>query len=355
MKIKIVGSGLIGTSLALAWQKSGHEIELSDRSAENLELAINLLGGANLHHADPEVIVIATPVHQILGALHTEFEANPEATFIDIGGLKTNLLLEVARIPGLNARFCSSHPMAGREVNGPESARGDLFTGRPWILTPSAQTEPRSLSIARELALEAGASIFELAPEEHDAAVALVSHLPQAISSLLGVVIGQGESEYLGLAGQGLRDVSRLAASDGGLWSDLLISNRSAVLPLLEEYAAALDGLREALEESDSERLIALLGEGSEGRSKIPGKHGGIARNYHQLPIVIDDKPGQLARIFLECAQANVNIEDLTMEHSPGQQTGLITLSLSESDALKLHAHLTSLGWLAHLPRANAQ
>ena len=355
MRIKIVGAGLIGTSLALSWKMRGHEIDLADKSESNLVLARQLLGGEAMVHSTPDVIVIATPVQEILTALQREFEDNPESIFIDIGGLKTNLLLEVARIPGLNARFCSSHPMAGREVSGPEAARADLFTGRPWIITPSAQTEPRTLGIARELAEETGASIFELAPEEHDSAIALVSHLPQVVSTLLGGAILEGESEYLVLAGQGLRDVSRLAASDVGLWSELLIANRSALLPLLEVLSDSLTQLREHLESADHRGTSELLKRGNEGRARIPGKHGGQARNYHQLPIVIDDKPGQLARIFLECAQANVNIEDLSIEHSPGQQTGLITLSLSESDASKLYEHLTSLGWLAHLPRANSQ
>jgi prephenate dehydrogenase len=355
MRIKIVGTGLIGTSLALAWKMRGHEIELADKSEAHLALASHLLGEVTLQHGAADVVVIATPVQEILTSLQGEFDSNPEAIFIDIGGLKTNLLLEVARIPGLNARFCSSHPMAGREVSGPESARADLFLGRPWIITPSAQTERRTLTIARELATETGASIFELAPEEHDSAIALVSHLPQVVSSLLGGAILEGESEYLVLAGQGLRDVSRLAASDIELWSELLIANKSAVLPLLEVLGDSLSQLREHLESADYQGVSELLRRGNEGRSRIPGKHGGQARNYHQLPIVIDDKPGQLARIFLECAQANVNIEDLSMEHSPGQETGLITLSLSEADATKLYEHLTSLGWLAHLPRAISQ
>lgn len=362
MRIKIVGAGLIGTSMALALKQSGHEISLVDNVAENQRIAESLLGvdsGSGQRAGEPEVVIIATPISSILSALIAEFNANPEATFIDIGGLKSNLVLEVARVPGLNSRFCSTHPMAGREVSGPTAARADLFQGRPWLITPSAQTDPRSLSVARELASECGATIVEMAPEEHDGVIALISHLPQVTASLLGTVIeasvGSGEEEFLSLSGQGLRDTIRLASSDSAMWSELLVANRSAVLPLLEEFAEKIAALSTALENSDRAAVSGILHEGAAGKARIPGKHGGVARNYHYLPIVIDDRPGQLARIFLECAQANVNIEDLSMEHSPGQETGLITLALSSDDATKLYNHLTSLGWLAHLPRANAQ
>ena len=366
MRIKIVGAGLIGTSIALALKQQGHLVTVTDRDHSNEDLARSLLGVSAVTEVgeaalSPEVILIATPISSIFTTLCTEFNENSEATFIDIGGLKSNLVLEVATIPGLNSRFCSTHPMAGREVNGPAAARADLFRGRPWLITPSAQTDPRVLSIARDIASECGATVVEMAPEEHDSAIALISHLPQVTASLLGSVIQaevgaeSEEANYLSLSGQGLRDTIRLASSDSRMWSELLLYNRSSIIPLLETLTSKIASLTEALENEDEDGIREILDLGAQGKSLIPGKHGGVARNYHYLPIVIDDRPGQLARIFLECAQANVNIEDLMMEHSPGQQTGLITLALSAEDATKLHSHLTSLGWLAHSPRANAQ
>jgi prephenate dehydrogenase len=96
------------------------------------------------------------------------------------------------------------------------------------------------------------------------------------------------------------------------------------------------------------EEIEDFLKKGREGKDKIPGKHGAKSRNYAYLPIVIDDKPGQLAIIFNECAKIAVNIEDLSIEHSPGQETGLITLALSESDCIKLSEHLEKLGFKVH-------
>jgi len=353
MHIRIVGSGLIGTSFALSLKSQGHTLEMIDQDAANQRLARDLLGtpGESDLLGDPELIVIATPVDQIFSVLISEFERNPEARFIDIGGLKSNLLLEVARIPGLNARFLGTHPMAGREIAGPQGARADLFEGRAWILTPSAQTSPALITSIKELIRATGATCFELEPEIHDERIALVSHLPQVLSSLLGAVLADRDEDELTLAGGGLRDTSRLAASSPELWGPLLTLNASEVLPLLESLRGYIDIMVNRLESGDATGVAKLIAQGNIGRSNIPGKHGGKDREYHLLPIVIEDRPGQLAKIFHECEVIGVNVEDLTIEHSPGQETGLVTLALSESDAKRMHAHMVEQGWLAHQPR----
>jgi prephenate dehydrogenase len=351
MHIRIVGSGLIGTSFALSLKSQGHTLEMIDQNAANQRLARDLIGSPGEGVGDPEVIVIATPVDQIFAVLVAEYERYPEARFIDLGGLKSNLLLEVARIPGLNARFLGTHPMAGREIAGPQGARADLFEGRAWILTPSAQTSPALLTSIKELISATGASCFELEPEIHDQRIALVSHLPQVLSSLLGAMLADKDEDELTLAGGGLRDTSRLAASSPELWGPLLTLNASEVLPLLESLRGYVDIMVNRLESGDAAGVAQLIAQGNIGRSNIPGKHGGKDREYHLLPIVIEDRPGQLAKIFHECEVIGVNVEDLTIEHSPGQETGLVTLALSESDAQRMHSHMVEQGWLAHQPR----
>jgi prephenate dehydrogenase len=354
MEIKIVGSGLIGTSLGLALAEKGHRITVQDRDPSHEKMAKDLLGSRSGEgeSGQPDLIVIATPVESVLELLLEQYARYPEARFIDISGLKSNLLLEVARIPGLNARFLGTHPMAGRELSGPESARADLFEGRAWIITPSLQTSPEFLQVVRALLEGTGASIFELDPGLHDEQIALVSHLPQVMSTLLGVELSEAEAEELTLAGGGLRDISRLAASDPELWATLLTMNSRELLPLLESLKRSVDKLVDRLEAGDREGVREIMALGNLGRAKIPGKHGGKVREYHLLPIVIEDKPGQLAKIFRECEAIDVNVEDLTIEHSPGQETGLVTLALSQSDAVKLHEHLNAQGWLAHSPRS---
>ena len=118
----------------------------------------------------------------------------------------------------------------------------------------------------------------------------------------------------------------------------------------MKNFAEDLSEFIESI--GDETAVEKLIFDGQVGRLAIPGKHGGKVREYSYLPIVIEDKPGQLAAIFNECARANVNIEDLSIEHSPGQETGLITLALSASDSEKLSVHLSKAGWSVHAPKA---
>jgi prephenate dehydrogenase len=124
------------------------------------------------------------------------------------------------------------------------------------------------------------------------------------------------------------------------------------LLPLLNRYRENLSTIAEALNRQDDKAIKAIFALGNAGRTRIPGKHGAKVRDYTFLPVVIEDRPGQLAALFEECATANVNVEDLSIEHSPGQETGLITLALSLNDALTLQRHLLKSGWAAHAPRS---
>jgi prephenate dehydrogenase len=238
--------------------------------------------------------------------------------------------------------------MAGREMGGAESARADLFQGRAWIVD-SQGVDSDVRAWATELIEILGAHLVDLDSSEHDKAVALISHLPQLVSSLLAKQLIGGDASWLELAGAGLRDTTRIAASDSKLWREIITANRAALEPLLKSLRSDLETLISSLDDESS--IAKLIEAGQEGRSRIPGKHGGKAREYTYLPIVIEDKPGQLAALFDECAKASVNVEDLSIEHSPGQFTGLITLALSEIDAAKLSEHLKSHGWSVHSPR----
>ena len=349
---RIVGGGLIGTSIALALKSAGWQVEIEDLDPANQVLARDLIGESSTL-ATFDLIVVATPPSVVFEVLQREFTNNPDAKFIEISGLKSDLLLEVDKFPELSKRFLATHPMAGRESSGPESARGDLFQGRAWILVPTTLTEESVLSDIETIVESLGATTYLMEPEAHDSAISTISHQPQILSSLLGAaLIGKPEST-LSLAGQGLRDISRLAGSDPQLWSELLLANAEMNVVHLREYEALLQRMISALEENNLSEVTNILRDGKVGRNLIPGKHGAKNRDYTYLPIVIDDKPGQLAKIFHECEVADVNIEDLSIEHTPGQETGLITLALSENDATKLRSHLNAHGWLAHAPRKN--
>ena len=348
--IKIIGCGLIGTSIALRLKEDGLNLILSDTNKSNLDLASDLLGFKEISN-DPALILIAVPPEQVFDVAKAEFSANPSAIFIDVSGIKSKLINKIEGFPELSRNYVSVHPMAGREMSGPQSARSDLFKSRAWIISETMDSSSEAIATARELGFLMGSTIYEVDAKTHDAVIAAISHLPQVLSSALGSSLKEVEVEKLNLAGQGLRDVSRLAESDPELWSSLLVGNSEEILPKISEVINRLSSLATALQIGDRSSVIEFLEAGREGRNRIPGKHGLAKRDYTYLPIVIDDKPGGLARIFNECAEIDVNIEDLSMEHSPGQAVGLITLALTSDDAVKLQKHLISKGWLAHAPR----
>ena len=343
-KVRIVGSGLIGTSIGLGLVQRGVRVEMVDRDIKAQSLANDLVGGGAL--TEPELVILAMPTSHLPAVIEIEKQLYLNSTFMDVGSVKNEVLLHVQGISGLSKRFLPTHPMAGREIGGAGSARADLFQGRSWILTPSADLEQSSKELVLELIELLGAAPIELSAIDHDRAVAKISHLPQIASSLIAKQLSGTPAGWMELAGQGLRDTTRIAGSDESLWKEIIYSNRNELHQLLINLQNDVQAMIDSLH--DPEEIAALIAQGRVGKSLIPGKHGGKAREYWYLPIVIDDKPGQLGAIFNECAAMDVNVEDLNIEHSPGQLSALITLALSQSDAEKLSTHLTTIGWNVH-------
>jgi prephenate dehydrogenase len=314
----------------------------SDASAQ--ALAKDLTGGVVV--VDPDLVIFALPTPGLSQVIKREIAINTQSTFMDVGSVKSEVVLQVKTFSGLSTRFLPTHPMAGREIGGAGSARADLFQGRSWILTPEADCSQESKKLVLELIAILGATPIELSALDHDAAVAKISHLPQIAASLVAKQLTGTPSEWMELAGQGLRDTTRIAGSDEKLWKEIIYSNRAEISELLISLQNDLTQMIKSLD--DPAKIAELIAAGRDGKAMIPGKHGGKAREYSYLPIVIDDKPGQLGAIFNECAAMQVNVEDLNIEHSPGQLSALITLSLSADDAEKLSSHLTSIGWNVH-------
>jgi prephenate dehydrogenase len=343
MKIVVIGAGLIGTSIALGAKRAGAEVELFDADGRAQALANDLVESIEI--TDPSIVVIATPTSALNGVISKYKTLYPKSTFIDIGSTKTKVKVEVQSDSDIASQFLPTHPMAGRELDGAEAAQSDLFVGKSWIITPLEETSGESISLVKELIEKLGARVIAMSPEDHDAAVAAVSHLPQIVSSLLAAQLEDKSSEYLALAGTGVLDTTRIAGSNPDLWSEILNLNRDALMPLLKDFQKDLSTL------IDGYDVKSVLERGRKGRQSLPGKHRTASRNYTYLPVVLEDKPNQLALLFDECAKANVNVEDITIEHSPEQETGLVLLALSASNADSLQRHLAASGWRVHPPR----
>lgn len=347
--VKIVGSGLIGTSIGLALAQKNINVLMVDSSDSAASMAQSLVDPATRFTADHvfDVVVIAVPPSAFREVVSLEKDINTSSTFVDILSIKTKPQDEVDTFDDLAERFVGTHPMAGREVSGAKSARGDLFTGRSWIICPSKQTTSASEAIALELIELCAGVAVKMSAEEHDQAMALVSHTPQILASLMAAALNGTKPEWLNLIGQGFRDMTRIADSDSNLWQEILSENSTNITDVLSKVRKELERIESNLSEPNFAKEI--IESGNKGRSVIPGKHGGAARKYIYLHIVIDDKAGQLAAIFNDCAKADINIEDVSIEHTPGQNTGLVTLSVLEAKkAEHLEQYLITSGWKVH-------
>lgn len=348
--VRIVGAGLLGTSIGLALAKQKVDVVIQDASPANQSLAIDYGAGRKPSAGDtPSLIVVCVPPDVTASVVLAELTAFPDATVTDVASVKSEILLQLTESGQDLGHYVGSHPMAGRERGGAISGRADLFVGRPWVISAHENSERTSVSKVEALALELGAAPMSASPSDHDRAVALVSHVPQLVSSLLAARLVGAASEDVALAGQGLRDTTRIASSDPKLWLQILDSNAAEVSGVLKAFARDLDQVIDALDNIDEVGSLAKLGRaleaGNKGVERIPGKHGSKATAYSQIVVMIADKPGELGRLFNEVGEIGVNIEELKLEHSPSSLIGLVELFVLPQVESKLVDELVARGW----------
>lgn len=359
-RVHIIGAGLIGTSLAMVLVRAGVMVSISDSSPTHEALAADLSGarqGSDVA-AEVEVVIVATPPDVTARVIERALARWPTATVTDVASIKTAIQddLEARGVLG-RERYVGAHPMAGRERSGPISARVDLFEGRPWVVTATAATSPAAIAAVCAVAEAAGAVVRRLTPAAHDLAVAAVSHVPQVVASLVAAELIGVSDEAISLAGQGLRDVTRIAASDPMLWTQILAGNAAAVAcqlrsltSRLDEVVAALEALAEAGPTAISvpgarAALAEVIAAGNLGHARIPGKHGSPPTTYSTIVVLVPDEPGQLARLFHDVSQVGVNLEELTLDHGLDGAFGLLELSVLPGVERELVTQLAGRGW----------
>jgi prephenate dehydrogenase len=269
--------------------------------------------------------------------------ALPNATITDVTSVKAEPLAAAVTAGADAARVVGGHPMAGRETAGAGSARHDLFDDRVWVVAPLPQSDPHRVEEIRDLAITCGAVPVVMTPQDHDRAVALTSHAPQVLSSLLAARLLDADPDAVAVSGQGLRDMTRIAGSDPDLWRAILGANAESVVGVLEAYSRDLDHVITRLREQGD--VAEVLERGIEGRQRIPGKHGSAATAYDLVPVIIRDEPGELGRLFVAAGDLDVNLEDVRIDHVLGKPSGLVELSVRPEVTARLVAGLRSLGF----------
>lgn len=333
--VLIVGTGLIGTSIALSLQRAGVDTVLDDAEPAHLAAAIDRGAGRRLESTDrPAIVVVAVPPRHAPQVIADASQRFTDATITDVTSVKEQILAEAISLGADPVRLVGGHPMAGREISGAAGARADLLDDRWWVLTPSGRTDDDHLRRIHRLITACGAYAVQMTPTEHDEAMALVSHAPQVVSSTLAAQLVQAKDEHLRVAGSGLRDTTRIAASDSAMWTDILNVNAAHVAAVLEGVIAdlteELDALRAraAGTADDIPRVRAELQAGAAGRARIPGKHGAAAAQYAEVGVMVADRPGEIGRLFTAVGEAGINLEDMRIEHVLGRPSGLVLLSV---------------------------
>lgn len=360
--VLVIGAGLLGSSIGLGLAAHGVETWVSDISPTTEAVSEDIGAGRSVarladevgeqaarEEIDPQLVVVATPPDVAARTIVTALADYPRAVVVDIASVKQPIL-EAVRATGADlSRYVGTHPMSGREKSGPVAARGELFTSRPWVICEHDDVARETVRIARGLASDLGANVTYLDAEEHDETVALVSHIPQVMSSLLASRLRDTPLESLSLAGQGLRDTTRIAASDAGLWVQILSANARPVVETLYDVRRDINRLIATLENptADGARLdiAELMTQGNDGVERIPGKHGGSPKAFATLTVLVDDTPGQVAKLLTEIEEIGVNLEDVRMEHSQGQPVGMVEISVIPTAREGLVDELTDRGW----------
>jgi prephenate dehydrogenase len=349
-RLLVVGAGLIGTSVALAARAAGWQVWLHDADTDRLMLATSIGAGEAWPTAGVEVdlaVVAAPPA--VTGQLAAEIiRAGFASTVTHVCSVQSLPRLDLQTFTATTANFLGCHPIAGRERSGPHHASADLFRDRPWIVCPAPETAPDAVATVEALATACGGLVTRMSEAEHDVLLARLSHVPQLVASALaGSLVGLAASD-VALAGTGLRDTSRLADSDASLWTEIVVANRLAVAAALRGVVGPLQDLLVALDaggESSPAPVRALLEAGRDGRSLLGGKHGSVAVRWATVAVVVPDSPGTLARLLSDAASCAVNVEDIRVDHAPGQPVGMVELDVRPDGRETLQQALEGRGW----------
>ncbi len=334
----ISGTGLIGTSIALdlkslGWETLGWDPDPGALAGAVRVGAVSAIETPSAITLKPEdLVVLAGPpsaVREALPGLVTP------ALVIDVASVKAPIVT-LARTD----RFVGTHPMAGREITGPDAARQGLFRGATWVVVTDGANEP-DLAIVESIIRHLGARPVRMGAEEHDAAVARISHLPQIVAAAL--LDGAGEIDgAMDLAAGSFRDLTRVAASDPSIWMDILTTNR-------DEVVAAVERLRErlaALTISDDDLAKTL----TEARRLRASLTPGLA----VVRVALEDRPGEIATVGRALAETGIDVRDLQLRHAPYGGGGILTVSVRLGDEEAFRSALEAAGLSATVATAES-
>jgi len=344
----IFGTGLIGGSVGMALRDQGWWVTGVDAAEGVATRAVELgaLSEVGVDH-QADLVVVATPVHvagEIIAGILASPEWNPGAVITDVGGVKGPLLAAVDH-PSL----VGGHPMAGSEQVGLDGASPELFVGATWVLTPTEVTDTAAYAQVRNVLADLGANVVALAPAQHDALVAVVSHVPHlTAATLMDLAAGLGEEHaaLLQLAAGGFRDMTRIAAGNPAIWLDICEDNAGAIVETLDLLIDALGAMRRRVAEHDHGSLLEVLERASDARRALSTR-APLPEELVEVRIPVPDRTGMIAEITVLVTELGINIVDLEIAHSVAGNQGVMVVVVDQLSAPTLLATLSGRGYRA--------
>src|SRR5213592_4750581 len=346
-RLAVVGTGLIGASVALAAQRAGlREVVGYDPEPQALDAAVERgaidSGAESLADAvaGTQLAVVAAPVAQLAPQVRAVLEASEEdCTVTDVGSTKVGVCSAALG----TGRFVGGHPVCGSAARGAEHASADLFDGATWFLTPLAETDPARYRLVHAFVSGLGATPVAVDPQAHDRLVAITSHLPHALANLLVNQAGAGKvegHEPLAAAGGSLRDMTRVAGANPRIWVDIFLDNAGRLRESLAEHRRRVEQLEAALDAGDAGFLARWIGEAAGNRRRMLADAYADPGELHQLRVHVPDRPGVLAGITQALGAERINIEDFELHHMSPDRGGTLTLLITGEEEARRAAEL---------------
>lgn len=338
----MLGLGLIGASLALRLTAEGWTVHGEDQdpavTAEALRRGVIAQGDLA---RDARITFVATPMAAVHGGVERCL-VDTTGVVTDVGSVKSQVARSVR-----DARYVPGHPMAGSELEGLDGADASMFEGAVWVLTPSESTDDESFAEVASVVASLGAEVMALSPESHDRLVAVVSHVPHLTAATLMCLADERSDEHvalLRLAAGGFRDMTRIASGRSGIWLDICVENREAIVDSLDALISGLNEMRDTVATGDTERLRRRLDDARRARLNLPVR-AGVAEDLSEIRTPIPDRPGAAAEVFVLCADLGVNVFDFEVVHSVEGDRGVMVVVVRSEHVDLLRGGLIARGF----------
>jgi prephenate dehydrogenase len=335
-RLAVVGTGLVGTSVALAAGRVGTRARGFDADPGVLERAaargaLKPVGSLAEAVADAELVVVAVPVGAAPAVVQEVLDvAGPSAVVTDVASTKRTLA------PVTDPRFVPGHPVAGGATGGPARAAADLFDAAMWFLTPTRASSAESVRLVEEFVASLGARTVRTEAEAHDRLLALTSHLPHALANLLMLRVAEAaavDDAPLAFAGASLREMTRLAGANAAVWSDIFLGNADEIAAALLGLRGSLDELEQSLRAGDRERIEATIAAAATARERLESfAYRTAPAQLNRIRIRVPDRPGVLARITQILGAAQINLEDFELRHVSPEYGGVLVILVAGAD-----------------------